>query len=40
MGWPILVSIERKVASRTAAAVKDPRVAGLLQPSWAARMNP
>jgi hypothetical protein len=40
MGWLVLVSIEKKTASRTAAAVNDPTVARLLQPSWAALMNP
>jgi hypothetical protein len=40
IGWLVLVSIERKVASSTAAAVEDPTVMRLVQPSWAARMNP
>ena len=40
MGWRILVSMEKKTASRTAAAAKEPTVTGSLQPSWAARMNP
>ena len=40
MGWLVRVSIRKKAASRTAAAVKDPTVVGLLQPSWAALMKP
>jgi hypothetical protein len=35
MGWLILVSIDRKIPSRTTAAAKDPIVPGSLQPSWA-----